>query len=147
MSLVSLPPFTRDASDPAVTRMGTGEAGGKAVGLATIEQRVLAAIDRTGIEDIVFSVPRAVVLATGVFDAFLRHNKLVALAAETDDEDNEERADARVEQAFLRAELPALAVGDLRSLLGSFASPWRCARRACSKTRWSIPSPGSTAPR
>lgn len=123
MSLVSLPPFTRDAADPDVTRMGSGEAGGKAVGLATIEQRILAAIDRTGIEDILFVVPRAVVLATGIFDAFIRHNKLAALAAETDDEQSEERADARVEQAFLRAELPALVVGDLRSLIEVFREP------------------------
>lgn len=34
-------PFTRSTSDPHVTRIGEGCAGGKVLGLATIEQEIL----------------------------------------------------------------------------------------------------------
>ncbi|MBW2731628.1 MAG: hypothetical protein JRH20_04495 [Deltaproteobacteria bacterium] len=123
MAETLVPAFSRSNDDPAVTRIGGGVAGGKALGLAALEQKVLPAIDHTGLEGISYVIPRAAVIATDVFDAFIKHNNLVSLAQEVAREERSEVADERVRQAFVRASFPPLAVGDLRSLLEFFREP------------------------
>ncbi|ANM32080.1 hypothetical protein ABI59_04415 [Acidobacteria bacterium Mor1] len=74
--------------DSSLMRIGSGSLGGKARGLAFINR--LLYVSNVGAEfpDMRIVVPRAVVLATDVFDEFLKRNGLRRFALEC--EDNEE---------------------------------------------------------
>ncbi len=107
---VTLQRFDRDFFSPAspFAYIGDGELGGKAAGLARI-QATLAAAYPQGCEGISVAIPYLVVLTTEAFDAFMDLNDLHETAAE-------DLPDARMAHAFLKGELPAWLVGDLRAL-------------------------------
>ncbi len=100
--------FPREGFDPEAgfLRIGTGSVGGKARGLAFTN----SLLDRSRIgadfPDIRIRVPRAVVLATGVFDAFLEENDLLPWALEAGDE-------RWLRRRFDAARFPAGAAADL----------------------------------
>ncbi|HSN53146.1 MAG TPA: PEP/pyruvate-binding domain-containing protein [Candidatus Sulfomarinibacteraceae bacterium] len=118
MSKDPLPRFDREFFEGAspLTVIGDGEIGGKASGLVQISDEVLARIDPEAFPHIEISVPRAVILATGVFDSFIARNGLAELAFD-------ELSDDRIAHAFQQAELPAEFVGDLRALISGVHSP------------------------
>jgi hypothetical protein len=116
-----LPPFERRLFDAArrVSRIGAGDVGGKAGGLAAAARILEAqrgALERPGLQ---IEVPALCVVATSVFDAFLEHNGLLPLVAEGP-------RDAVVAQAFQRAALPAEWLGDLRALAADARVPLAC---------------------
>ncbi len=100
----------------AFMRIGTGSLGGKGRGLAFLH----ALFERYKIEDqlsdIKIGVPPTAVLATGVFDEFMKKSKLhkLVLGDCTDEE---------VTQAFLNAPLPDQAKENLRSFLQGVTYP------------------------
>jgi len=113
-----LPQFGRQffGATETLTRVGTGELGGKASGLELIHQRILSRLDGVAFPDIQVAVPTLTVLTTHLFDLFMERNRLyeIALSDEPDD---------RIAHAFQQAELPAEFVGDLRALITKVHTP------------------------
>lgn len=112
------PPFERSfyGCVSRLTRIGSGAIGGKAAGLCRVERKVVSKLGTDEFPGFEVAVPRAVVLTTEVFDAFIRRNGLEIFA-------REEHPDDRVAHAFQNADLPAEFVGDLRSLISEVHSP------------------------
>ncbi len=113
-----LPRFDRvfDGAEHRLTRIGAGSPGGKAAGLHRVETEILSRFDADELPGIEVVIPRAVVLTTEVFDAFVEHNGLGELAA-TDASDDE------IAHAVQQADLPAEFVGDLRALIADVQRP------------------------
>ncbi len=112
------PTFDRNflTSDQDFTLIGSGAIGGKAKGLAFIK-RVLAEHCPSGtFPGVEIGIPRLTVVATDVFEQFMRQNDLydVALA---------DVPDERIAHAFQKAELPPLILGDLRALIAEMQTP------------------------
>jgi hypothetical protein len=118
MDASDVPRFDRRffESGACISRIGSGALGGKGAGLVRVCQEVLPTYPEDRFPYISVSVPRLTVLATDVFDAFMRDNDLWALALD-------EHRDDRVAHAFQRADLPAQHVGDLRALISSVRTP------------------------
>jgi hypothetical protein len=108
----AVPRFERGLfrSRESITRIGDGELGGKAGGLLLVRDLLAAEPAAASFSGVEVFVPRMVVLATDVFDAFLERNGLGSTTAS-------DSGDDRMTQAFLRAELPVEIVGDLRALV------------------------------
>jgi len=113
-----LPPFHRDflASGERLTRIGAGEIGGKAHGLAFVERLMRSALPADAFPEVEIGIPTLVVVATGVFDAFMERNGLydVALSDLSDD---------RIALAFQKADLPTEILGDLRTVTECMRTP------------------------
>ncbi len=113
-----LPLFSRAffGANESFSRIGEGEFGGKTRGLIFIEDVVRAKLDAANFSGIAIGIPRSIVIATGVFDAFMERNGLydVALSDLPDD---------RIALAFQEADLPAEIVGDLRALVEGVRLP------------------------
>ena len=107
-----VPPFVRDRRDSAqtFTRLGEGALGGKASGLAAIREVLRDSLDPRDFRGIEVAIPDLLVLTTGIFDLFIERNRLCDRALSGD-------ADDVIANAFLRADLPAEILGDLRSLV------------------------------
>jgi hypothetical protein len=112
------PPFSREFLGSAAdfTVIGTGALGGKATGLAFARQVLATRLDRGAFPSFEVSIPTLTVLATDIFDAFLRENDLHDLALS-------DLADDKIAHAFQKASLPALVAGDLRSLVDRTHQP------------------------
>jgi hypothetical protein len=95
------------------TRIGDGAVGGKAAGLLFMRDVVesLKPPPRVVIE-----VPTLTVLATDLFERFMKQNALADVTAST-------RPDDRIALAFQRGELPGDVVGDLRALIEQVHTP------------------------
>ena len=106
-----VPRFDRRLFDPSrpVSRIGDGALGGKARGLLTAARVLAARGAELELPGLAIDLPALVVIATGVFDAFLDRNHLRAVLAE-------EPSDEVVSLAFRRATLPAEWLGDLRAI-------------------------------
>ncbi len=113
-----VPRFDRHFFDraPSISRLGEGALGGKAASLARVDQRILPSLDRERFAGWDVGVPRMVVLGTDLFDQFLDHNGLRELALS-------DAPDDRIAHAFVKAPLPTLQLGDLRSLAREVHSP------------------------
>ncbi|MBP6875793.1 MAG: hypothetical protein KBD56_06955 [Candidatus Eisenbacteria bacterium] len=114
----SIPSFGRKffESDETFTRIGDGEIGGKAAGLALVRERILPKLSAEDARSFVVAVPTLAVLGTGLFERFMARNRLyeIALSDEPDD---------RIALAFQQADLPAEFVGDLRALIRGVHTP------------------------
>jgi hypothetical protein len=98
------------------TRIGTGELGGKASGLAFARDLLtnkIAASDFPGFE---INVPTMAVIATDCFDQFIARNQLAELPFD-------EMPDDRIGLAFEQAHLPTEMLGDLRALITQVKTP------------------------
>jgi hypothetical protein len=82
--------FSKESFDPmnSFARIGTGSVGGKARGLGFVNTLINNYNLRDSFEGVEISVPSAVVVATDVFDKFIRENQLdkIVLEAKSDDE-------------------------------------------------------------
>ncbi len=112
-----LPAYRRGffgTGDP-VSRIGEGEIGGKARGLL-LARDLLRAGDAASFRGMEVRIPHFVVLATGVFDAFLERNRLRETAESG-------LPDEQIAQAFQAASLPTEILGDLRLLVEDLHLP------------------------
>lgn len=91
-------------------RLGGGSIGGKARGLAFIDQVLTRHIPEDRFPDVTLAIPKTLVIGTDVFDAFIRENNLLEFAAH-------ETSDRRIASRFLQSDLPATLVGDLRNFI------------------------------
>ncbi len=105
----SIPAFDRTwTASGGVSRIGTGDIGGKAQGLLQLRD-LISCMDSSAFEPIEIIVPTFTVVATDVFDAFLDRNELHGLAQSGE-------SDERIAHAFQNAPLPSEILGDLRAL-------------------------------
>jgi hypothetical protein len=118
-SLDKLTPFDRRFTDfsGVFSYIGSGWIGGKAQGLAFIKDSLLSRMNGQEFPDFTVRIPTMTVMATDVFDAFMKQNNLYEIAY-SNDADNEQIA-----HAFQRGNLPPEVVGDLRALAVNIHSP------------------------
>ncbi len=118
MKAGDIPRFNRDlfGSSEKFTRVGDGEIGGKAHGLAFIKLSLEAVFDKVRFPGVTVNIPTLTVIGTDTFDAFMEQNKLdeVAFSGQSND---------RIAHAFQRAEFPATVIGDLRGLIEKIHTP------------------------
>ncbi|MBU0507911.1 PEP/pyruvate-binding domain-containing protein [bacterium] len=114
----AIPPFSRDllGSGDVFTRLGSGELGGKATGLAFIRDTLAEGLKADEFPEIEITIPRLTVLTTDLFDAFMEQNDLYEVALS-------ELSDARIAHAFQRASFPPAFVGDLMGLISKVHQP------------------------
>lgn len=98
------------------TVIGAGSLGGKARGLAFIQQILADGFDASRFPTVEIRIPRLTVLTTDAFDAFVRENDLAGIAASDEPDD-------RIAHAFQRGSIPATIVGDLRALIEKVHQP------------------------
>jgi hypothetical protein len=110
--------FGRNFIDPKtpLTRIGRGELGGKAHGLAFIRNVLKQDLDPDKFPEITVDIPSLAVIGTDVFDTFLEQNKLYDLAYS-------DLPDERIARAFQGADLPFEVLGDLRALVNQVHTP------------------------
>ncbi|GAB4298455.1 MAG: PEP/pyruvate-binding domain-containing protein [Ignavibacteriaceae bacterium] len=111
--------FSKETFDPesSFARIGEGSLGGKARGLGFVNTLINNYNVREQFEDVLISVPPAVVLATSVFDQFLDENDLRKFALNSED-------DEEITQRFLQAEkFPEDILADLAAFLDIIHSP------------------------
>jgi pyruvate phosphate dikinase-like enzyme len=116
--VADLPTFDRHFWNGAVpfTRIGTGELGGKASGLAFARHLLASIIAPSDFPEIEINVPTMVVIATDCFDEFIARNHLGDLPVA-------EMTDDRIGLAFEQADLPVELLGDLRALITQVKTP------------------------
>ena len=117
--MTAVPAFTRDfwRSGRPISLIGTGGVGGKAAGLAAMQEAIAGHPALRQLPEVTVSIPTLAVLGADVFGDFLARNGLEGgVLAEDPDDD-------RVAHAFQRAELPPLVVGDLRALIAAVTTP------------------------
>ncbi len=114
----STPRFDRRFFDSKIdfTCIGTGEMGGKAVGLAEADALLKSGRFGDDFPAMVVNIPRLTVITTEVFDAFLERNDLES-HAESDVRDD------LIAEAFQRAAFPPEFVGDLGALVAGVHQP------------------------
>lgn len=98
------------------TRIGEGSIGGKARGLAFINQVIRKHRLFNKYEGIIISIPRTVVVSTEIFDEFMESNNLYDIALQ-------DISDENVLKAFLNARLPERLKVDLRKVISVFTRP------------------------
>lgn len=99
-----------------LTRVGKGEIGGKAQGLARLEQILRNRFDRGAFPAIEVDIPWFWVITTDWFDLFMEKNRLYDIALS-------DTRDRHMANAFQRAELPAELVDELRRLIANVHVP------------------------
>jgi CheY-like chemotaxis protein len=111
--------FNKETFDPqsSFARIGGGSLGGKARGLGFVNTLINDYNVRDSFENVVISVPPAVVIGTEVFDQFIDDNNLRNFALNCND-------DAEITKRFLEAEkFPEDVLGDLAAFLQLIHSP------------------------
>ncbi|MFH0816018.1 MAG: PEP/pyruvate-binding domain-containing protein [Methanobacteriota archaeon] len=110
--------YSRESYGPFVrfSRLGGGALGGKARGLAFMDKIISAHVTDETFPGVRISIPRTVVLCTGVFEQFVASNRLFEL-------DLASMPDDRIAAAFLEADLPITVLGDLRSFVEDVRTP------------------------
>lgn len=118
VSQLSFADFNRNFLDPAtpISKIGEGELGGKANGLAQIRSVLNTKLDYDKFPGIKIDIPSMVVVCTDSFDAFMHRNNLYPVA-------HSDLPDNRIAQAFQKADLPFEILGDLRALIEQVNTP------------------------
>ncbi len=108
----SIVAYSRHFRDQPATfsMVGGGSVGGKARGLAFMDRVFARYLDPERYPGVSVSIPRTVVLGTGVFDDFVEQNYLLPTAVVG-------HSDAHLANFFLKASLPGRIVGDLRDFI------------------------------
>ena len=92
------------------SRIGDGSIGGKARGLAFINRIIKNHKLYNKFPDVLITIPRTVVLSTDIFDEFMDHNNLYALALS-------DLPDEEILNRFVNAELPGRVYQDFYAFL------------------------------
>lgn len=118
ISTDQLPRFDRDffGSNQVLSYIGTGSIGGKASGLAFINDLVSKRFGHRDFSGISISIPRFVVLATGFYDKFIESNGLY-------EKIEPDMPDDRIAHEFQQAQFPPEFIGDLRALITGVKMP------------------------
>lgn len=118
MSQLKFADFNRNFLDPAIpiSKIGEGELGGKANGLAQIRNVLNTKLDFDTFTGVKIDIPSLVVVCTDSFDAFMQHNNLYSIAYS-------DLPDERIAQIFQKADLPFEILGDLRALIDQVHTP------------------------
>jgi hypothetical protein len=103
-------------SDKRMSSIGSGSLGGKAQGLALINDLILYDFDSSSFPDVDINVPSMTVIRTSVYDALMERNNLMEIA-------NSDASDDRILHKFLMSDLPFEILGDLRALIEQVHSP------------------------
>jgi len=98
------------------TYIGDGDLGGKARGLALIQEKIVPYFSDHPFPQVTVYVPGLLVITTRYFDLFLKNNDLYETAVSA-------RSDDRIAHQFQKAELPADLIGDLRAFCLKIRSP------------------------
>jgi len=110
--------FYRDEYDKYLlfTRLGDGSLGGKARGLAFIDNLISRNNLRNKYPNLHITIPRTLVITTEVFDQFMESNQLyeTAMSSLSDDE---------ILHAFVRASFPQAFLKDLRKFITIVKNP------------------------
>jgi hypothetical protein len=102
--------------DRVFTKIGNGEIGGKARGLARIEDILRDQLKKNAFPDFQVTIPWFWVIATDWFDRFMEQNHLYDIALS-------DARDPHLANAFQKAELPPELVKDLRKLIEGVHAP------------------------
>ncbi len=97
-------------------RIGEGSMGGKARGLAFMDQILATNWPSDHFPGVTVDIPKTLVLATDIFQDFVRSNRLLERTLC-------QSSDMQVASAFLAAELPPDLVGDLRHFIRDSDGP------------------------
>lgn len=115
---LDIPLFDREffTGRESFTRMGHGQIGGKAKGLAAIHAELSHHTLYRDFPGITVEIPRLTVITTLYFDRFMEQNQLfeIALSGESDE---------RIAHHFIMADLPADLTGDLWTLISRIHTP------------------------
>ncbi len=98
------------------TRLGDGQLGGKARGLAFIDYLINKYKITNYNEDVSISIPRTVVLTTDIFDEFMEDNDLYGFALECDN-------DEEVLERFVQSRTPSRMKSYVKEIVDFFKSP------------------------
>ncbi len=98
------------------TRLGDGQLGGKARGLAFIDYLINKYKITNYREDVSISIPRTVVLTTDIFDEFMEDNDLYSFALNCDN-------DKEVLERFVQSRTPSRMKAYVKEIVDFFKSP------------------------
>lgn len=98
------------------SRIGEGSIGGKARGLAFINQVIRNHQLSSKYPDVIITIPRTVVISTDLFDEFMENNNLYSIALQ-------DISDEEILKTFITAKLPPALKTDLRKVLSIFHRP------------------------
>jgi hypothetical protein len=114
----TIAPFDRRffTGEEKFTTIGRGELGGKAHGLALMRDVLESRLAGRFRPEIEINIPTLTVIATDFFDLFMRQNGLYDIALSNPRDD-------LIAGAFLKSDLPAQLVGDLRALVAQVHTP------------------------
>lgn len=107
---------TYDSEISDFAKTGYGSLGGKARGLAFIQNMLRGSEVHGKYPEVNISAPKTLVVATDGFDSFVHENRLEYLADSKHDDDE-------IARAFMEAELPGWVVSDLESFLAQVVHP------------------------
>ncbi|MCD4829680.1 MAG: PEP/pyruvate-binding domain-containing protein [Candidatus Cloacimonetes bacterium] len=107
--------YRRD-SESSFTCLGNGALGGKALGLAQMQNILAVHFENCRFGPFQIDIPQMIVLRTGLFEAFLDQNNL-------HDCDWDALSDDEIALFFQRASLPATILGDLMNLMKTLHRP------------------------
>jgi hypothetical protein len=115
---VTVTDFSRKIQDAQanIHRIGDGSLGGKARGLAFLAKILSKYITEEMFPNLKITIPRTIVLSTEIFDKFIDQNNfsldnLISLS------------DERIASKFLKGNLPATILGDLRAFVRNTRKP------------------------
>lgn len=109
--------FTRETNgDDRFEMIGEGSLGGKARGLAFIDNIIKTYLKPDYFPGVEIAIPRTVVLGTDVFANFMEMNDLYPIAVQN-------ISDEHIHREFQKADLPPTVLGDLREILKKVKYP------------------------
>ncbi|MBS3748978.1 MAG: hypothetical protein KGY65_06820 [Candidatus Thermoplasmatota archaeon] len=110
--------FSRKIKEPQsnINRMGDGSLGGKARGLAFLAKILSKYITEEMFPNLKITIPRTIVLSTEIFDKFIEKNDFPLSELFN-------LSDERIAAHFLKANLPATILGDLRAFVRNTRKP------------------------
>ncbi len=129
--------FDRDTfgGTETFTYIGEGELGGKAEGLALIQNKLIPHFSDNPFPPVAVHVPSLAVVTTRFFDGFMESNRLYDAAFSNE-------RDEHIAHLFQKAELPPDLIGDLRSLISRTHSPLAVRSSSLLEDRASTPFAG-----
>ncbi len=110
--------FSRNIKEPQanIHRIGDGSLGGKARGLAFLAKILSKYISEEMFPNLKITIPRTIVLSTEIFDKFIEQNKFSL-------DELVSFSDERLASHFLKGNLPATILGDLRAFVRNTRKP------------------------
>lgn len=98
------------------SRIGEGSLGGKARGLAFIDNIIKKYQIAYQYDDVVISIPRTVVLCTDIFDEFMENNNLYKIGLS-------DLSDEEILDHFIKGKLPVRIEDDLKAFISVIKNP------------------------